>query len=378
MRIITRLNIGGPARQAISLTEKLRPYGYETDLVTGSAGDREGEIAPPETVTPIRLDCLKRGVDPRADTISLRSLRRLMAERSPVIVHTHMAKAGTLGRIAAARSRVPVVVHTFHGHVLKEYFSPLVSRAFLLAEQRLARHTDALVAVSASVRDELLALGIGQRQQWRVVPLGLELEHLLGLLPASASSREALGVAGNGLAVGIVGRLAPIKDHGTFLRMCKQVLAHCPDVQFVVAGDGELRRDLERQFAPLGEKVRFLGWVTDLPTLYSALDVVVLTSRNEGTPVALIEASSAAKPVVATEVGGVADVVQDGTTGLLAASGDDAALAGHVVSLLKNPDLRQDMGAAGRQHVQHRYSSERLVDDMAQLYQELLERKLGK
>ena len=174
----------------------------------------------------------------------------------------------------------------------------------------LAKRTDALVSVSTRVRDELLALGIGTPGQWRVVPLGLELGDLLRGPAERSASRAALGLPPQDQLVGIVGRLAAIKDHGTFLAMAAKLAAARPDVSFVVAGDGALRESLEATARSLlGTRIRFLGWATDLPVLYGALDVVVLTSRNEGTPVALIEAGAAGRPVVATDVGGVAEVI---------------------------------------------------------------------
>lgn len=376
VQVLTRMNIGGPARQAAILNEGLRTAGFHTELVTGSAGDREGEIETDPAQPPIRIPQLQRGLNPVIDGRAYMSLGRLFDRLSPDIVHTHLAKAGALGRVAAARTQVPVVVHTFHGHVLKEYFSPLISQAFLTVERRLAGLSDALVAVSCSVRDELLGLGIGREEQWRVVPLGLDLEHLMEGLPKPGAARRRLGISDPGPCVGIVGRLAPIKDHATFFEACAQVAKLHPTAQFVVAGDGELRDELERTAGRnLGDRVHFLGWVSDLPDLYAALDVVVLTSRNEGTPVALIEAAAAGRAVVSTQVGGVTDVVFDGKTGFLAAAGDSSSIAARIMTLLENPRMRATFGEVGRQHVSESYASQRHVRAMADLYGELLERK---
>jgi glycosyltransferase involved in cell wall biosynthesis len=269
---------------------------------------------------------------------------------------------------------VPVTVHTFHGHVLSGYLSGPQTKALTAAERALAKRTDALVSVSTRVRDELLALGIGTPGQWRVVPLGLELGDLLQGPAERSASRAALGLPPEGHLVGIVGRLAAIKDHATFLAMAAKLAAARTDVSFVVAGDGALRDALEDSARSLlGNRIRFIGWATDLPVLYGALDVVVLTSRNEGTPVALIEAGAAGRPVVATDVGGVAEVVRDGTSGFVVPPGDAAALAARVGSILDEPDAARAMGLAGRAWVRARFGSERLVDDLTALYQELTE-----
>jgi glycosyltransferase involved in cell wall biosynthesis len=284
-----------------------------------------------------------------------------------------MAKAGALGRVSAARARVPLVVHTYHGHVLEGYFSRPITRAFLAAERALARRTDILIAVSAAVRDELLGLGIGRPEQWRVVPLGLDLDQLLAGPLDRTTARQRLGLPVDGPAIGIVGRLVPIKDHETFLEASARLATIHPDAIFVVAGDGELRASLEQRARRLlGNRVRFLGWCHDLPALYGALDVVVLTSRNEGTPVALIEAGAASRPVVATSVGGVADVVRESETGLLVAPGDPGAVTEAVSGLLKEPDRAVVIGEGAKAWVQERFSAHRLVVNTASVYEQAL------
>jgi glycosyltransferase involved in cell wall biosynthesis len=373
--MITRLNIGGPARHAIILSRRMQGDGFVSELVTGLEDEREGTLFQ-DGDGHVRVQTMKRSVDPLDDVRTFRELHRLVATRHPDIVHTHLAKAGTLGRVAAKRCRVPVIVHTFHGHVLDQYFSARATRLFTAIERRLAQWTDALVAVSPAVRDDLLGLGIGRADQWHVVPVGLELDHLLEDSVSMPEARSALGLPRHGPIVGIVGRLVRIKDHTTFLNAAQRVAAWHPDATFVVAGDGELRGSLEAPAkAMLGDRVTFLGWVTDLAKLYAALDVVVLTSRNEGTPVALIEAGAAAKPVVATDVGGVADVVRDGVTGTLVPRGDEPAVAHAISTQLGDPQMAYAMGAAGRAWVRGRFSADRLMQDMKSLYAELLRKR---
>lgn len=372
LRMITRLNIGGPTRHVLTLTQELGTHGFESELASGLIGKREGTIDAPPTMVHYSIPSLRRELHPLVDAKAALELSQLVRRRKPTIVHTHQAKAGTLGRDAARRAGVPIIIHTYHGHVLDGYFSGAVNRAFIEIERRLARRTDILIAVSSIVRDELLDLGIGEPDQWRVVPVGLELHHLTHGLPIKAEARKSLGLPARGLLVGIVGRLAPVKDLPTFISASAQIAKADPSIAFVVAGDGPLRSEVEKEAKSLlGDKIRFLGWENDLPSLYSALDIVVLTSRSEGTPVALIEAAAAGLPVVGTEVGGVSDVVVNGRTGFLVHAGDSAATAERVLTL-KDADLRRQLGEAGRLHVQHRFAASRLVEDIAELYRRQL------
>jgi glycosyltransferase involved in cell wall biosynthesis len=373
LRVITRLNIGGPARQATLLTPTLEARGFATHLVWGRSSDREGTLRP-GPITNTFVPSLHREIDPIGDSRAYRTISALIADRRPEIVHTHMAKAGLLGRLAAKRHGVPAIVHTFHGHVLEGYFSEPVTKAILSTERGLARITDALVAVSPAVRDELLALGIGDARKWHVVPLGLDLEPLRTSTARRPDARRALGLPATGPLVGIVGRLAPIKDLDTFLRGASIVARDHPDATFVVAGDGPERRRVETSARHLlCDRVTFLGWIEDLVRLYAALDVVVLTSRNEGTPVALIEATAANRPVVATRVGGVPDVIEDGRTGLLAPPGDPPAVAAAISSILDAPNLARNLARRGRE-ASARFGLDRLADDLAALYASLLHR----
>lgn len=375
LRVMTRLNVGGPSRQAIFLTRELKERGFDTRLVWGASGPREGTVDPGPGVAATSMPWLTRDLHPAQDLRVLKDLYGMMRRWRPQIVHTHLAKAGALGRVAAQRSGVPVVVHTFHGHVLQEYFSALKNRAFVEAERRLAARTDALIAVAPWVRDELLAMGIGKERNWHVVPVGVDLAPLLTIRPDPTDARAKLGLPLDGPIVGCVGRLVAIKDHETFFQAAVRVADAVPDATFVLAGDGELREGLQaKATAMLGDRVRFLGWVDDLPTLYGAFDVVALTSRLEGTPVSLIEASAAGKPVVATNVGGVGDVVRDGNTGLLVPPRDPVAVAANVLTLLQDPEGARRMGEEGARWVEGRFSDHRLADDLTGLYERLLAR----
>jgi glycosyltransferase involved in cell wall biosynthesis len=370
VRLLTRMNIGGPARHALLLTRGLQEH-YETILAAGTPAKDEGELTEPDV--PVVRVPLVRPPQPGADARALAAIRRLLVERRPALLHTHMAKAGTIGRLAAlSTGGTPRLVHTFHGHVLDGYFGPSARRAILEAERRLARRTDALITVSPEIRDELLDLGIGRPDQLHVIPLGLDLSRFLAVQRSSGRLRAELGLAPDTPLVGVVGRLVPIKDHLTLLAAMRAL----PQAHLAVIGDGELRSVLEARTRELGlaGRVHFTGWWPDVPDALSDLDVVALSSRNEGTPVALIEASAAARPVVATDVGGVRSVVAHGVTGLLARAGDGAALASSLARLLDNPGERRRMGAAGRAQVAHRFGSDRLLRDVGDLYADLLGR----
>src|SRR5262245_36796396 len=375
LHVITRMNIGGPARSLLALMPELRGLGLETLIAYGTPEPDEGEIVPEPDEPTFKIASLRRPIDPTADQRAITELTRLANRYRPDIVHTHLAKAGALGRSVARRVKAGGVVHTFHGHVLEGYFASPANSAFVMAERRLAKRTDALVTVSDATRNDLLGLGIGRPDQWHVLPYALDLAPLLELEAGTDEARERLDLPSGVPVVGIVGRLVPIKNHVLFLEAAERVSALRRDVLFVVAGDGELRSTLEAEAAPrLGDRIRFLGWSTDLPALYAALDVVVLTSLNEGTPVALIEALAAARPVVATDVGGVSDVVEPGSNGFLAASGDADALARGILDLLEDGDRRRGMGEAGRARVAERHSAARVASATADLYASILGR----
>jgi len=290
------------------------------------------------------------------------------------VVHTHTAKAGTLGRLAAWWCRVPIVVHTYHGHVLHGYFGPGKTRLFIAIERWLARHTDRLVAVSEQVRRDLLGLGIGRPERFSVVPLGLDLERFLAADARRGQLRHELGFTERERVIGIVARLVPIKAHEVFLQAAAAVAERVPESRFVIVGDGERRNELEAlsHRLGLGERLRFLGWRRDLDTVYADMDVVALTSRNEGSPVSLIEAMASARPVVATRVGGVPDLVEHGVTGYLVPPGDILRFARAIEDVLASPDRGRALGEAGRHRVHPAFSAQRLVADMDALYTELL------
>lgn len=378
VRIIARLNIGGPAIHATLLHERLNRQRFQSTLVTGTEEAGEGNYLElhGRTADVEVIPGLGREIRPLRDLQTLWRLVSLMRRLKPHVVHTHTAKAGAVGRAAAILAGVPVVVHTYHGHVLRGYFSPAKTAVYRAIERGLARRTDRLLAVTARVRDELIALGVGEAAQYRTVPLGFDLAPLLVAERRRGELRAELGL-GDAPLVGIVARLVPIKAHEVFLSAAARVRQQVPSARFLIVGDGELRASLEQQTAALGLTgvVSFLGWRADIDRLYADIDVVALTSRNEGSPVALIEAMASGVPVVSTDVGGVADVVEHGVSGLLAPMDDAAGVADHILTLLADPGMRHAMGQQGRAKVAVTYDARRLVSDIETLYDDLIREK---
>jgi glycosyltransferase involved in cell wall biosynthesis len=384
-RVITRLNIGGPSIQATRLTTALAAHGYATTLFHGRLGDGEGDMS---YLLPAGADArfvgtLCRPLSPMDDIRTLFHLYREFRALRPAIVHTHMAKAGMVGRGAAflynlTRGSAPraKVVHTYHGHVLDGYFSRLMTTVFITIERALATISDRIIAISPAIRHDLLSTyRIGRESKYRVVPLGFDLAPFAAVDDtARAAARRVLDLPDGVPVITTVGRLTAIKQHRLFLDAFTQVLAAHPDAMALIVGDGELRGDLESYAASLGiaDRVRMAGWRRDLPVIYGATDVFLLTSRNEGTPVALIEAMATAVPGVSTDVGGVKDVIGGPDTGRTAPFGDAAGLARSINELLASPQLRREMGARARARVLAHYDINRLVTDIAALYDELL------
>ncbi len=379
MRIIARLNVGGPALHVTLLTERLAPPDFESLLVCGHVGPHEGDmtyLAKERGITPHIIPQLGRALSPWRDLVTLVKLWRLMRRWQPDVVHTHTAKAGFVGRVAAWLAGVPVRVHTFHGHVFRGYFGPLKTRLFLTLERLTAHLSDRLITISPRLRDELVhTYRIASAEKFVVVPLGLELRPYLETPRGEDTFRVRYGIPQDAPLIGIVGRLVPIKNHALFLAMAARLRRRLPNAHFAIVGDGELRAALEAQAAALGlaDAVTFTGFLRDLRAVYSDLDVLVIASDNEGTPVSIIEALAAGVPVASTAVGGVPDLLRGGERGHLAPAGDADALAEAVLAAYTEHDpARQE---ALRQAIGAQYGAERLSRDLAALYRQLLREK---
>jgi glycosyltransferase involved in cell wall biosynthesis len=381
LRVIARLNMGGPALHVAYLTEGLTKRGYDTTLVAGSLARGEDSmafVADARGVEVVRIDELGREIAPLRDLMATIRLARLIRKERPQILHTHTAKAGTVGRVAArlAGSRKPpIVVHTFHGHVLRGYFGPVRTLLFRLLERWLAAGTTALIAVSPQVRDDLVSLGVAPRERFVVIRLGIELdERVAPEENGRGESRRYLGIPGDRFAVGWIGRMTAVKRTDDVLIAFKSLRDSGVDAVLCMVGDGPDRIPLEQRAHELGvaRDTVFLGYQEDVAPFYAAFDVLVLPSGNEGTPVTVIEALAAERPVVATRVGGVPDVVRDGEDGFLVEAGATEDLADRLGRLARDPALRARMGKKGRERVLPRYAVKRLVDDVDELYRALL------
>lgn len=379
LRAIARMNVGGPAHHVSILGGHLDPARFESLLVTGSVGPGEGSArhwADEHGAMVVDLPTLGPEIRPVADLRAFLWLRRTMRERRPDILHTHTGKAGLLGRLAAVSlRRRPCVVHTYHGHVLEGYFGPLVGRGYRLAEKLLALSSDVLIAVSEPTADDLVRLGVAPREKFRVIRLGLDLDELAQTaLSCSLHARRELALPEGELVLLSIGRLIPIKRLDVAIRGLAGARRRGVAARLVIAGDGPSRPGLEQLVKELGlhEAVTFLGFRADVGRLFAAADVALLTSDNEGTPVALIEASAAGRPSIATAVGGVPDVLRCGAERLVA-PGDHEAIAQAITELVQvGPEARRAMGEAARADVLPRFGMLRLIEDMQRLYIELV------
>jgi glycosyltransferase involved in cell wall biosynthesis len=392
-RVIARLNVGGPAMHVVNVTRALNDGPWRTRLIAGSVPPTEGDMGYYATERGVEVTLLpemSREISALDDLRSLVALWRLFRRERPTVVHTHTAKAGTLGRLAAILAGVPVRVHTFHGHVLGGgYFPPWKTRMFLEIERQLARGTNRLVVLTRRQAREMAEnLRVAAPAKFAVVPLGLELERF-GSVDRSDEARRraraALGMPEDARAVGIVGRLVPIKNHELFLETLAadriRATGGAPPASGrdpasllgVVVGSGEREAELKVLAARLGveDRVLWLGWRRDLPEIYAALDALALTSHDEGTPVAVLEALAAGLPVVARDVGGVGEVLADARVGMvLPREAGAEAWASALAAAADSPPLDRDV----RDAVVARFSVARLARDLAALYAEELAR----
>lgn len=378
--MIARLNVGGPARHVTILDRRLAARGFQTLLAHGEIGPEEAsleQLIEDAGIPSRRIPGLGRRVSPLSDLRAFVSLVGLIFRQRPDIVHTHTAKAGTLGRIAALLYNLPrrrrsrcLVVHTFHGHVLHGYFGEFASAAVRAIERALGFVTDCIVVLSERQRQDIAdRYRIAKPDRVRVVPLGLELDLLTALAPRTTHDAAVV--------FGFVGRFVPIKNLPLLIEAFARVHREVGSARLLLVGDGESRASVEALVAQQGltAVVKLGGWRADLASVYGDIDVLVLTSLNEGTPVAAIEAMAAGLPVVATDVGGVSDVIVDGCTGLVVPSASVEPLAAAMLSLARSSELRRRLGVAAREAVRTRFSAERLASNVAALYDRELSAK---
>ena len=391
LRILNRFNVGGPTHNATFLTKYLEPQ-YKTKLIAGKKLDSEATseyILKKNNIDYLILENMSRSLSLINDIRSFVEIRKIIREYKPNIVHTHASKSGALGRLAAILSGVPIIVHTFHGHVFHSYFGKLKTYFYLLIERFLASKSSAIIAISNLQKDELVNnFKICSSKKMHVIPLGFDLERFqLDKSENRNSFRTEFALEDDCIAIGIVGRLTAIKNQELFLRSVKEVTKNSKKpLKVFLIGDGEdkeklqsLCEDLNMPFSErYSEKeeilVYFTSWRQDMERVYAGLDIVALSSLNEGTPVTLIEAQAANKPIVATDVGGIRDIIIENKTGLLSKSGDLKGLEKNLRKLIDDDNLRDQLGRSGYDNVIRSFSYKRLVSDVKSLYTELLKK----
>ncbi len=376
--IITRLCKGGAQENTFHTVRLANRDRFDVSLISGPTSGAEGNIEDRVAAADIKIvrePALIRAVSPLHDVRALAGLVRKIRSGGFQIVHTHTSKAGILGRLAARVAGVPIIVHTPHGNVFDGYFSPWKTRIFIAAERRAARWTDRLIELTPGGIEEHLAQGIGRREQFVTIFSGIDLKPYDDARARRTATRSKLGIRDDAFVVGAVGRLEPVKGFSYFMAAAEDIAARAPAAQFVHAGDGSEASALRSKAGGLNGRVRFLGLREDVPALMAAFDVLVVPSLNEGMGRVILEAGAAGTPVVATRVGGIPEIVRDGTTGLLVPPRDAQSIAGAVLSLANDRAKAGAMGDSARRFVAPDFSLERMVMRIEALYEELIQEK---
>lgn len=383
VRIINRFNLGGPVYNATLLTKYLGED-YETTLIGGVPAEGETDashILKEYGVEPIVLKSIQRELNPVKDFKAFLQLRKIIKKIKPDIVHTHASKAGFLGRAAAISLKVPVVVHTFHGHVFHSYFGKLKTQLFKQIERGLGRKSSGIISISDIQKYELSEIHkIVPKEKISVIPLGFDLRKFQeNKTEKRKAIRDKYNLGEDEVALAIVGRLAPIKDHGYFLEVIERLLPTVENkIRVFIVGDGTERDFIEKEIDRIHQKYPnvfvMTSWVLDVATFIQGMDIICLTSKNEGTPVSIIEAQAAGLPVISTDVGGVRDIVRDGTTGFVIKRSNIETYIEKLRLLIDNCELRKDFSVLGVENVMEKFNYQRLVNDIRNYYKQLLNR----
>lgn len=391
LRIINRLNLGGPTYNVAYLTKFLSDT-YETLLLAGMKDETEASsefILKNLGIEPVYLSAMRRNINPLDDFTTYLKIKAIIRKFKPDIVHTHAAKSGALGRLAARHCNVPVIVHTFHGHVFHSYFHPVKAKVFIEIEKYLAGISSGIIAISNLQKKELTQdFKIASPEKFTVIPLGFELEKFqTNYAEKRKKFRAGYHLADDEIAVGIIGRLVPVKNHSLFLKAMKQVFEKTTKkVKAIIVGDGEEKENIIRLAEELAipydlpdaeytKPLLFTSWLTNIDEVMAGLDIVAMTSFNEGTPVSLIEAQASNKAIVSTAVGGIEDIVISGKTALLSVNNNVEQFAANLLALIEDDMLRKDFGRHGFAFVQEKFSFKRLVSDTELFYDQLLAKR---
>ncbi len=381
LRIINRFNIGGPTYNATFLTRFLDDE-FETLLIGGlpEEGESDSLHIPEEYgLKPTIIQELKRIPNLKSDREAYKKIKEIILEYKPDIVHTHASKAGAIGRRAAYACKVPVIVHTFHGHVFHSYFGKLKTRLFKFIERRLARKSTAIVAISEIQKKELSDIHhICPKEKIHVIPLGFDLQKFQdNIFQKREKTRAEFKLIEEDVAVAIIGRLTKIKNHAFFLGVVEKLVQQGTNATFFIVGDGELMQEITEKVNKLNQKYKakivLTSWIKDIATFNAGMDVICLTSDNEGTPVSLIEAQASNVPVITTDVGGVKDIIAEGKTGFVIKKGDLEDYVKKLGNLINNKELRTELSSNGWNFVKEKFHYTRLAKDMEKLYRKLLD-----
>ena len=380
LRIINRFNIGGPTYNATFLTKFLSDD-FETLLIGGLPEENEANslhILEKYGVEPVLLPEMKREPNLKSDRIALKKIKTIIREFKPDIVHTHASKAGALGRRAAVSCNVPIIVHTFHGHIFHSYFGKIKTALFKNIERYLARKSTGIIAISEIQKKELCEIHkIAPKGKTTVIPLGFDLDIFQENYESNRThTRTKYDIDKNTIAIAIVGRLTAIKDHSFFLDVIEELdIQSDKKVKIFIVGDGDMKSEIEERLIPMqkrGIQISLTSWIYDIAEFNAGMDIMCLTSKNEGTPVSLIEAQASNIPVISTEVGGVADIVEENETGFIIPRNNKREFVSKLKLLVENDELRLKMKKKGWQNVHQKYSYQRLAKDMETFYQSLI------
>lgn len=390
LRIINRFNLGGPTYNAAYLSRYL-PDEYETLLIGGAHAESEEDsfhITSQLGLNPITISEMKRDISPKEDQMAYKKILQLIDWFQPDIIHTHASKAGALGRLAGIRRKVPIIVHTFHGHVFHSYFNKVKTQAYISIERRLATYSDAIIAISPLQKKELVEqFKIAPESKTKVIPLGFDLSRFKEDQDRKRKCfRDQYRIGEEYIAVGIIGRLVQIKNHELFLQLAKNVLSQTKrKVKFFIIGDGDLMTDLKQRAKELNliskdnfshdDPLIFTSWIKNIDEAIAGLDIIVMTSKNEGTPVSLIEAQAGERAIISTEVGGIKDIILPDESGFMSPNGDLQGLSDQLYKLIEDDQLRKEMGKVGYSFVREKFTYQRLANDMDHLYKNLLKEK---
>jgi len=373
IRVQSRICIGGPAKHTEMLSRYLPKEKYENFLIGGNV--EKGEMCRFETLRDkgIRIELLnemKRKMNFTDDIKSLIRLYKVLRKEKPDIVETHTAKAGAIGRVAARLANVPVVIHTYHGHVFREYFNRITTQIIILIERLLSKISTKIIVLSKTQHEDVvIKYRISTFEKTEIIPLGIELNPFLKI-NKNGNLKKELNIKDDDKLIAVMGRIVPIKNLEMVFRVFKKVKENGLNVHLCIVGDGELKEKYLRNIND--GNIHFLDWRLDVENIYSGIDLLILTSRNEGTPLTVIEAMAAKTPVVATNVGGVPDIINNNETGFLCDVDDDEKMVKEIKKLLTDEIVNKKVTMRAQQFAIHNFSYQRLISDMVSLYQRLL------